>query len=591
MSIDIVNLIENNPITKLSGNYQTKLVQKVKNNFTNYEQQLFLSSFYCYLKYDSKNDFVIDLDNIWQWLGFSQKIKSKQMLEKNFIIDKDYKLLLTQKLEQKNDNRGGHNKEIFMLNIETFKKFCLKAGTKKADEVHDYFIKLENIMFEITKEECEELKTQLQQMENTKNKEMETKLIMQKGLEKERVLLDKFANSGPLVYIIKVKTYENGTYVVKIGESRKGIQNRYSEHKTNYEECLLLDCFSLDKSKEFEDFLHHHSVIYPNKIQTLENHETENELFLIGKELTYNILLKIIDDNINNHNYKVRELLLEIENLKLKNSGQSINNDNEIIKELIQSNKMLTNKVSSLENFIQLILNKLNNQETKLVTRFNQQVPHLGPRLQKINPETLQLIKVYESVTEAMNEDKNIKRPSISKAVEENTIYCGFRWQLVERNLEPNIIHSLEPTKETKVKNLGYIAKLDAKQSEILNVYLDRKTAANYNGYQSSSALDNPFKNNTLSNGHYYVYYDSCNEELIEKFEEINGVPLLYKNGVGQYDLNNKLIKEFSCKYDCIRGLKMSDKTLAKALNNNIPYNNYYYKELGEKIRLIDENK
>ena len=35
----------------------------------------------------------------------------------------------------------------------------------------------------------------------------------------------------------------------------------------------------------------------------------------------------------------------------------------------------------------------------------------------------------------------------------------------------------------------------------------------------------------------------------------------------------------------------MSDKTLAKALNNNIPYNNYYYKELGEKIRLVDENR
>ena len=45
-----------------------------------------------------------------------------------------------------------------MLNVETFKKFCLKAGTKKADEIHDYFIKLENIMFEITKEEGDELK-------------------------------------------------------------------------------------------------------------------------------------------------------------------------------------------------------------------------------------------------------------------------------------------------------------------------------------------------------------------------------------------------------------------------------------------------
>ena len=112
---------------------------------------------------------------------------------------------------------GGHNKETFMLNIETFKKFCLKAGTKKADEVHDYFIKLENIMFEIAKEESEELRQQLMQIENIKNKEMEIKLKNQKNLEREKTLLDKYAMSGALVYIIKVKSYDNGEYIVKIG--------------------------------------------------------------------------------------------------------------------------------------------------------------------------------------------------------------------------------------------------------------------------------------------------------------------------------------------------------------------------------------
>ena len=48
MSVDIVNLIESNPITKFNGNYQSKLIEKIKNSFTSYEQQLFLSSFYCY---------------------------------------------------------------------------------------------------------------------------------------------------------------------------------------------------------------------------------------------------------------------------------------------------------------------------------------------------------------------------------------------------------------------------------------------------------------------------------------------------------------------------------------------------------------
>ena len=117
MSIDIVELIESNPITKLNGNYQSKLVEKVKNNFTNYEQQLFLSSFYCYLKYDTKNDFVIDLDNVWQWLGFSQKVKGKSLLERHFKIEKDYVILLS----QSGKTHGGHNKENFMLNVDTFK--------------------------------------------------------------------------------------------------------------------------------------------------------------------------------------------------------------------------------------------------------------------------------------------------------------------------------------------------------------------------------------------------------------------------------------------------------------------------------------
>ena len=157
MSVDIVNLIESNPITKFNGNYQSKLIEKVKNNFTEYEQQIFLASFYCYLKYDYKNDFVIDLDNVWQWLGFGQKVNAKRVLEKNFLVNTDYKLLLCQPAKQTTNTKGGHNKETFMLNIKTFKLFCIKAETKKADEIHEYFVKLEEILQEVLIEESNEL--------------------------------------------------------------------------------------------------------------------------------------------------------------------------------------------------------------------------------------------------------------------------------------------------------------------------------------------------------------------------------------------------------------------------------------------------
>jgi len=490
------------------------------------------------------------------------------------------------------DTLGG-SQQVTFLTEKGLYKVLFKSRKPIAEKFQNWVcevikeIRL-NGVYDLQKQ-LEKQKMEIQLLENIKNKEMEEKITKEKELEKEKLLLTQYANIGSIVYLIKVKTNEDGTYILKLGESRDGITGRYNECKQKHKNILLLNCFQVDKSRNFERFLLAHKDINQNRVFNLQGHESEKELILIGTNLTYKMLLKIIEDNIDNYKYKVNELLLENKLLKEKiNSNQTViqtNSNNEIteLKHLIVS---LSCEITELKKTNQLILNKLNSQETKVVTGFNQQMPHLGPRLQKINPETLKLVKVYESVTEAMNEDKNLKRPSISKAVEENTIYCGFRWLLVERNLDPNIIHSIQPTKQTKLQNLGYIAKLNADKSEILNVYLDRKTAAELNGYQNSSALDNPVKNCTVTNGNYYTLYDKCEPNLIQNFEEKYGEPKLYKNGVGQYDMNNNLIREFGCKYDCIRELKMSDKTLAKALQNNIPYNNYHYKEIGAKLSI-----
>ena len=97
--IDIVELIETNPLTKLSSSYNNKLLIKIKDNFTENQQQLLITSFYCWLNYHPINDFIIDLDNIWKWLGFSQKDNAKRLLEKNFILEKDYKSFQTKEFK------------------------------------------------------------------------------------------------------------------------------------------------------------------------------------------------------------------------------------------------------------------------------------------------------------------------------------------------------------------------------------------------------------------------------------------------------------------------------------------------------------
>ena len=197
------------------------------------------------------------------------------------------------------------------------------------------------------------------------------------------------------------------------------------------------------------------------------------------------------------------------------------------------------------------------------------------------------MIKVYENVSEIMKEDHRIKRPSLNNSIVQNTVYLSYRWLFVDRDLDPTIIHKILPNKNTKIQNIGYIAKINKEKTEILNIYIDRKTAAKLNGYTSTSALDITVKKYSIKNGYYYRLYDECEENLKINFEDKYGKPLLYKNGVGQYDINNNLIKEFTCKYDCIRMLHISDKTLSKAIDNNKMYNNFYYKNIGTKIKYL----
>jgi len=170
--INIVKLIEENPNTKLSKPYQSKLINKLKDSFSTEEQQLFISSFYCYLNYKS-DDFVIDLDDIWSWLGFARKTNAKNILEKQFNKNTDY-LVLPQARENLS---GGRPSEKIMLNIKTFKKMCLKANTSKANEIHEYYIKLEETLHEVIDDETNELRLQLE-MKDEESNELKFQLEM-----------------------------------------------------------------------------------------------------------------------------------------------------------------------------------------------------------------------------------------------------------------------------------------------------------------------------------------------------------------------------------------------------------------------------
>jgi len=320
--LNIVELIESNPITRLTNNYHNKLILKIKDNFTDIEQQMFVASFYGYLNYNSRTEFVVDLDNVWKWIGFTKKVNAKRLLEQFFVIDKDYKLLLLSKEEHHGNTSGGHNKETIMLTINTFKRFCLKAGTKKADQIHEYYLKLEETLHEIVNEESNELRLQLENQLTTAEKEKE--------LLRERTLLEQFPDNIQCIYygIIDNKSEKNEK-LIKFGNSNF-LRNRVDTHKRIYENFRLINAFKVENKIQIENALKKHAIINENR-RTITINNTKSTELLVRDGFSFEQFDSIIKD-----------IILSVE--------YSVDNYKKLLKENDRMNKEIQKLNSEIEN-------------------------------------------------------------------------------------------------------------------------------------------------------------------------------------------------------------------------------------------------
>jgi len=126
-TLDIVALIQNNPLSKLSGDYESELVAKIKAKFSTFEQQLFVANFYCYMNYDTKKDFIIELNKVWSWIGFTRKSDCKSLLVNNFTENVDYKIENLAAANSAKPELGGRPINNVLLTVRCFKKLCLKS--------------------------------------------------------------------------------------------------------------------------------------------------------------------------------------------------------------------------------------------------------------------------------------------------------------------------------------------------------------------------------------------------------------------------------------------------------------------------------
>lgn len=303
---EINNTFSNAPL-------DNKLIQKLREKFTEQEQQLFVQNFCMYLNYDKENDYVIDLDQVWQWMGFSTKQKAKELLVKHFSANEDYKIvpLFSEKNPQEvfnqtvENSQGGRPAEKIMLNIKTFKRMCMKANTKKASEIHDYYITMEETLQEYINE------TYLEREQRVRH---EQKLI------KEQTLVESF--HGKSVNYFGSIGEVDGALLGKFGWT-DDIWTRIDRLKKELGERFTLDCvIECEKNayleKQFKQYVSDRRVtkIINGKKQTelikLDNSFGPDEVMKV-----YRLLKQTIEASINSE----KELLtLQIELLRAQNA-------------------------------------------------------------------------------------------------------------------------------------------------------------------------------------------------------------------------------------------------------------------------------
>ncbi len=425
--INIVALMQNNPLTKLTSDYGSKIIQKIRERFSPEEQQLYVANLYCYLNYNSKTDFVVNLDRTWKWLGYNRINDCSRVLLKNFKENVDYKIekaalqdgkagpnLLE---EGKNLGGAGLNRECITLTVNCFKKLCLKSRTEKADQIHDYYIELENIFNEVVSEQTEEL---------------QQKLLL-KDKQKEQNLITNFGKK-PILYVGIAEYCEDGTFIIKPGYT-DNMQTRLNDHKNEINPNFTFEyVYETVYNREVERRLYRSQEMVKRRLKKVYpgRKEAQTELFKLDKTFTLQDLDKLIkeikgkiesgdrDDLIDEINK------LELENTKLK--FELSKNDSTRFDEIRNEYNILKTENNTLNFKIEQLEEKLKNTTT-VINESNVETIHI--QLNSMEDLNINLHKIKKAVCYNFLVDfivKNINEKEVKLSVHEIfELYSAFR--------------------------------------------------------------------------------------------------------------------------------------------------------------------
>lgn len=604
-----------------------RLSKLLDENLSSEDEQLFVQSFKTYLEYGNDDKkFIINFDDIWTWIGFTRKDNAKRLLIKSFIKDVDFILL-----------KEETNNETILMTVNTFKKFCMKASTKRADEVCNYYIKMENIMHRYFKEQLDDQRNIIKQIEENnlnKIKDLEDSNVI--SLENERHnSLTRSNNKIPLVYIMKLKIKVNPNYTLyKIGQTIDIIDRLPKlKHEFGGVDFIVTDAFPCQNHKAFETFLHNHKKIFPLNYKGRINNKRSTELFKIRDKNMYDMIKRVVIDNIYRFNYKrldeLKELnkslelqkkLLDAQNesaklehltklydffkgnteglvkaleiTNLNNIGKWVyeeedqENKSEIEEETSEISQEIPKTIQEIPKEIpkENPQNQIDLQESESEEETETQNNSYGPKVQIYKIDDLTKVhRVFDGITEATRNIQNTSYTHIKFAAKNKLSYVGYRWYLIDRHDKyANEPKDIGATKESATRRVGYIAMLDINKKVVEKVFGLQKYAAEFIS-QQVSAVSTAIKYSRPLNGNYWVFWDDLSDPLKNTYLENHELPKFETKSRGvsvqQIDIEtNKVIRIFKSISDACKELKMSPRTIKSASIYDEVSNGYKWK-------------
>ena len=412
--------------------------------------------------------------------------------------------------------------------------------------------------------------------------------------------LMEFCKMKNVVYVCKLCDEMDDKFIIKIGSSQN-IKERFANIKNNYKMTpLLLNIFDCENHIQFEKWIRNNELLKPLYFKITKNDGTEaRETFLVNEE-QYNNIIKLMQKEVKQFTKEDTNKLLELEEKRnIIEEKRNINEEMRIKAAEIESKTEEIRK-SNLELEMKLEeLKKINERERRLENTIKPEEEQekkvnilddiyikarentRSPKVYQYDPQTLELIKIYDSVIAFTRHFHSSSGSALREAAKHNKVYKEFRWALADRNIVD--VPAIEPTVESRTQSVEYIAMIDIKKTKILEVYPSQKEAAMSRNLAGFSTISRAIKKNGISSGHYWNVFHKCSQEMKDEYLKHNKLPTQHTkaNGVKVLQISpitNDEINQFDSITEVLKRFQMSRITLNNASETGEIHNGFKWK-------------